>query len=62
MATRTVTWYTIIKERHTAEIPEEEYAEMIENGTYADELSEYEDVAEAVSVTDRYLSNSPENF
>lgn len=59
MTTETVkvTWVTLIEEIYSAEIPVSEYNEMVNAGTYADDLAEWEDSNNpiGVSVTGREI-------
>lgn len=55
----TVTWTTTIEEVYTAEIPKDEYDEMIDSGTFSDDLAQYEDEpSDEVSVTSRDITEA----
>lgn len=48
-----VRWITTVIEVHEADIPRDELLEMVNSGTQADDLAEYEVVALEVSVIER---------
>lgn len=41
--TITVTWTTLVEETYTATMPRAEYDAMVDAGTFADDLAEWED-------------------
>lgn len=61
--TVTVTWVTLVEERYTAEIPLSEYQEMVNSGTYADDLASWEDEgSEDTAVTGREIEDVQGEF
>lgn len=57
--TITVTWTTIVEEWYTATIPKAEYDAMVDAGTYADDLAEWEDDGpQSVFVTGREIERA----
>lgn len=51
--TVTVTWVTTVEERYTAEIPVDDFRRMVDAGTYADDLAEWEESPVSVDVPGR---------
>lgn len=50
-----ISWTTHIEELHEAEIPADEWQKMLDAGTFADDLAQYEGEPHGVAVTDREI-------
>lgn len=57
-----VTWITTVEERYTAEIPLDEYRQMVDAGTYADDLAKWENSPISIDVPGRDITSAGDDF